>query len=420
MDYVSLSLNQTITYGISYPALNYVQVHIKIQLPRQKHIASIIFQVKRFLVRFIQVFGIVSKTRIAPVRIAKVKELASKNKVEKKELSPSRNKNEQSPFCFGKLDDQFKEKLTWQVPERFNTKFSNARVWGTRGAVITKDNELVFDLSREFKVDRPIEHTIYATILLEKVRYYSGSTAVLASAGANVYFHWLFDILPRIGILEEGGIIDKVDNFILGYTGLIFQQETLGLLGIEEDKIIASTNNWKFHVECEQLYVPSLFSTHDMVSDFQTSFLRNKFLTKRKIPSKKERIYISRQSSIGRKIGNEEEFLSVLHKYDIMTYQLENLTFREQIELFSNAEIIIGSHGSGFSNIVFCEPGTKVIDLFPKSFINPCFWSIANNVELHYTYILTDNIKNNNNPQHDDIYITSEQMGFIEQVLSLN
>ena len=35
----------------------------------------------------------------------------------------------------------------------------------------------------------------------------------------------------------------------------------------------------------------------------------------------------------------------------------------EQVELFYNAECIVGLHGGGFANIAFCKPGTKVIEL---------------------------------------------------------
>jgi len=43
--------------------------------------------------------------------------------------------------------------------------------------------------------------------------------------------------------------------------------------------------------------------------------------------------------------------------------KLHKISFKEQIELFSNANCIVGLHGSGFANIAFCKPGTKVIEL---------------------------------------------------------
>ena len=42
---------------------------------------------------------------------------------------------------------------------------------------------------------------------------------------------------------------------------------------------------------------------------------------------------------------------------------LGNFHFKEQIEIFNNAEIIIGLHGAGFANLCFCKKGTKVLEL---------------------------------------------------------
>jgi capsular polysaccharide biosynthesis protein len=39
------------------------------------------------------------------------------------------------------------------------------------------------------------------------------------------------------------------------------------------------------------------------------------------------------------------------------------LSLSQQVEAFSNAEIILGPHGAGLTNIMFCNPGTKVIEI---------------------------------------------------------
>src|ERR1017187_7050040 len=46
---------------------------------------------------------------------------------------------------------------------------------------------------------------------------------------------------------------------------------------------------------------------------------------------------------------------------DETTY-LEGMSSVDQILLLQSAESIIGAHGAGLSNLLFCEPGTKVIE----------------------------------------------------------
>jgi hypothetical protein len=43
---------------------------------------------------------------------------------------------------------------------------------------------------------------------------------------------------------------------------------------------------------------------------------------------------------------------------------LEHLTFKEQVSHFYNADIIIAAHGAGLSNMFFCRPQTKIIEVF--------------------------------------------------------
>jgi hypothetical protein len=43
--------------------------------------------------------------------------------------------------------------------------------------------------------------------------------------------------------------------------------------------------------------------------------------------------------------------------------KLEGMPFHEQIQLFASAKLIVGQHGAGLSNIVFCKPGTHVVEI---------------------------------------------------------
>ena len=43
--------------------------------------------------------------------------------------------------------------------------------------------------------------------------------------------------------------------------------------------------------------------------------------------------------------------------------KLQEIKFSEQVDLFFNAECIVGLHGGGFANLVFCKPDTKIIEL---------------------------------------------------------
>ncbi len=52
------------------------------------------------------------------------------------------------------------------------------------------------------------------------------------------------------------------------------------------------------------------------------------------------------------------------------------------------SEAIVAPHGGGLSNLVFCRPGTKVIEIFSPELVAGYFWKLSNQLGLDYYYVL--------------------------------
>jgi capsular polysaccharide biosynthesis protein len=102
-----------------------------------------------------------------------------------------------------------------------------------------------------------------------------------------------------------------------------------------------------------------------------------------------ERIYLSRTGP--RNITNEQELISLLQKEDFSILHCEDFSVRRQAQIFAAARIVIGLHGSALTNILFCRPGTMVIEIFSPDFIQPYYWSLSNIANLHYAAYCEDN-----------------------------
>ena len=63
------------------------------------------------------------------------------------------------------------------------------------------------------------------------------------------------------------------------------------------------------------------------------------------------------------------------------------LDFAGQIELFAAADIIIGAHGAGLANMVFCAPGTTVIEYMAPRYVFGCWHNLADRCGLDYHLI---------------------------------
>jgi capsular polysaccharide biosynthesis protein len=303
------------------------------------------------------------------------------------------------------LPDFFKEYDFDYYQQYYVACLKNARVWGNNGAVVAAGDYFLTDISREFNKGLNIEHSIYYTIKQVKSRHLKGVSAVIGTAGANIYYHWMVDILPRLGLIAKMTSLDSIDYFITEFSELPFQKETLDKIGIPCQKIIASNDNWNFHIKSDTLFVPSLAGLLDQPNDFQVNFLRSLFkdCISNEAPFKK--LYISRKKTGRREIVNEEELIAYLSKHNFEIIYCEEMTVAEQAKMFSEAKMIVCSHGSALTNLVFCKPGTCVLDIFNQSHINACFWFISHILSLDYHYVVGISRTMDNNPKNDNTIV---------------
>ncbi|MGB3514761.1 MAG: tetratricopeptide repeat protein [Microcoleaceae cyanobacterium] len=281
----------------------------------------------------------------------------------------------------------------WIVPQKNDWMICNAI------AIINENNQLLAEVSREYPGQLPgckksdiDNHRIFTTEELPPLEQINGTVAVLSGLSANVYFHWMVDILPRIEILRRNGInFEQIDWFLINSTQQKFQQETLRILGIPEDKIIESDRHP--YIQAQTLIVPSFSGYLGWLPQWGLEFYRKAFLNKsisplfQDINQYPEKIYISRNKAKHRKVINEAEVVKLLSKYGFVTVELENLSVGEQIGLFANAKLIVSPHGSGLTNIIFCTPGSTVIELVSPNYIRHYYWVISQQLGLKHYYL---------------------------------
>jgi len=286
-----------------------------------------------------------------------------------------------------KVDWKFRQLSKRIIPEAFVLRLTNATVYAN-GSVVTSEKILLRDLSREF--GRLSKHSAFKKICLHQPHRIPGNVAVLITEGANTYYHWLFDIIPRIHLIKKAGLFNDIDFFLLPSINHPYQREIIELLKIPSEKIIELTANKK-HI-ADNLFAPSLPSLLGTVNGWVLKFLREAFIKvePERMQGHSKRIYISRRNANNRRLLNEVEIMNTLYDYGFEEIVAENFTFADQVEIFSNAEVVIAPHGSGLSNIAFCKQGTVIIDLFWGNFMVPCFWIIAAQLQLKYFYSSTN------------------------------
>ncbi|GAB4529376.1 MAG: hypothetical protein Tsb0014_11240 [Pleurocapsa sp.] len=295
-------------------------------------------------------------------------------------------------------------------------------------AVITPNNSLLGDLSRYYPwflpecpyQERAEYHTLFRLDTLPVIEEIEGKVAVLSGLAGHVYYHWMFDILPRIELIQQSGIeLEEIDWFLVNSIDKPYQRETLNILGIPENKILASDRH--SHIRAAQLIAPSFPGYLDWVPPGTIKFLRRTFLAQVNFKSNfGTRIYISRERAKNRQIVNEAEVKDLLGKLGFQTIFLEELSVLEQVALFAKAEVIVAPHGSGLTNLVFCSPQTIVIELFSPNYVRTDYWIISQQLKLQHYYSIGESFDCSSlrnlmyqNPLTEDILVNIASLSLI-------
>jgi hypothetical protein len=290
-----------------------------------------------------------------------------------------------------------------------------ARVYTDRihDAAIILDNKVVEGPSLQLRYRAGPNYRLYNSkaedsIVFEKgtpriLRKINGSVFSLLTGGAgnDNYWHWIYDVLPRIGIYKKLFDLNKIDFFLLPSILRKFQKETLDVLKIPKNKRLSSEKYR--HIKTEKLIATDhpIGVSGNFSNDIQNipiwiiSWLKNNFINQKdENKNINTKIYIERDFSSLKKIpkrsiSNEEEVKDYLVNIGFTTVKLGEIGFKEQVNLFNNAKYIIGLHGAAFANLAFCKSGTKIIEL-KSSTAGLVIENLAKKINLDYSSIITE------------------------------
>ena len=203
------------------------------------------------------------------------------------------------------------------------------------------------------------------------------------------YFHWLTDALPRLLLAQKHGIESPpvIPHFFARIRHISDSLNQLGMRWLPLEPRTA----YRF----EKLSIFSPLAPTGSPDAENISALRHAFGARTndlpQPPSSAHgatRIWVSRNKSRRRRVANETELLPLLRKYDFEVVWPEDLSFKQQIEVFSNARIVAGLHGAGLTNMAFMPEGANVVEVrrFGDAH-NNSYFALANAAGHKYYYL---------------------------------
>lgn len=198
------------------------------------------------------------------------------------------------------------------------------------------------------------------------------------------YYHWFSDYLLRLEGLEY--YVEETGSnptILLPKNPPEWMISSLELAGFGEFE----RRTWRRgRLNIGSLVVPSLRRETEFTkpekgyvfspSAYQWLARRIRSNVEQKVSSAK--IFVSRAQAEERHVINEAEVMDALEDRGFGAYQLENLSFREQVSLFKDAETIVGPTGAGLVNMIYAE-NADVITLFGSLF-NACYPVLADSL----------------------------------------
>lgn len=189
-----------------------------------------------------------------------------------------------------------------------------------------------------------------------------GRSFLLGFGLADNYFNWTLRYASRVAHYQA---MPDLRQIAVPMPSKRYVPETLEFLGVPQDEVI--------HLEAPTVFdrlvliSPMAFGRYE-ISPLIIETLRGHSRVQELWRRPKRRLYVPRRGVRSRRVVNEAAVEEALRQLDFEVFDNAQHPVREQVRAFRDAAMIVSPHGAGLSNIVYCDPGTPVLELVPEGY----------------------------------------------------
>jgi hypothetical protein len=273
----------------------------------------------------------------------------------------------------------FQEGRSFNWPEQGVARIENARVISNHGWCVAPEDTFLGDLCFGGN-DRA--SPVYSLTVHRAPRRLNGTTLNLCSAHAAVNFcHWLIDSVGRLALLEPAGIsMNAIDHILLPKFPGPTARWILSRIELPAGKLIHPGPRDQFW--CEQLLQPSYPGFVASYPPWVVDFYRERFPAPE--VSRGRRVYLPRRGVRG--IANRAEVETEIARWGFEVFEPAGKT--ELQRAFADVSHVIGAHGAALANLVFCRPGTRVLELMPSDMPHAYYYSLCDSGDMPYGLVV--------------------------------
>jgi predicted O-methyltransferase YrrM len=248
---------------------------------------------------------------------------------------------------------------------------------------------------------------------------YVHEPVIFLPASSN-YFHWHIDNLPIAFSLKER--INSGKFKVLSFTLNDWHKRSLQLLGVDlsvieqvaHADILCRSLIYSSHLSGTAFKPPEVILS--MFTAIRKSCLSDDNENNLLAENAPEFIFISRQDSNNRKLINEDEIFNALRLLKFVKVVPGELTYDQQIRIFSKAKLIVAQHGAGLINMAFAPPGCKIIEIMCENYINISLWRLSQLLGFKYAYIVAKEQEDQKEIYHDQASFSAPASAIVNSV----
>lgn len=266
---------------------------------------------------------------------------------------------------------------------------TDARIFSRSSLILTSDDTVLSDTGGHPKFGCYVSFAYEAVVLAQqpgkvllnfsefKTREIEAGI-FLSGLASNAFGHWLPEYLPKLQFLKQHPDFAELPLIV---DADMPQSHFDHLRRLAEKPLILLQPNES--LLCRRLLVapspafspvelfPNDIPVHEMpgLSPRALQFLRGDESFDNTVVCHR-RIFLTRKNMKWRRLLNEEEIAADLSKLGFETIVIEEMTVREQIDLFQQALWIVAPNGSALLNLIFADTNVKLLVLTQPNLFN--------------------------------------------------
>lgn len=234
------------------------------------------------------------------------------------------------------------------------------------------------------------------------------------------YYHWMHDAVTRLYLVLDD--LPPETRFIVNANVAPYAVQTLEVLGIDKSRLQFIQPDEIWELETLWFTPPTQYSGNDIpwVLDwFRTRFQRAAGAV---TTPPTRRLFISRRNAKSRRVVNADEIESFLLAQGFEICFPEELTVAEQVRLFAQAILVVGTHGAGFMNLWYMPAGGAVLEILEPTLIHHAYiyWTLCDALGLNWYSFLGESVLNDVGYQDVNVPFDKFQLVYQMMIASLD